>query len=236
MRYKIAGIIFDINPKYSYTDLMLKAYKTDMPGAGVAIDVTDEEIAASARLDPSLEKSYHENLVIYRKICDYVSLCSRFMMHASVLSLDGLGYAFTAQSGTGKTTHSLLWKKYFGAEIINGDKPIFTYDNGYFYANGTPWCGKENYGENRRVKMQAVCFLFQSSENTIRRMHASEVISKIFDQVYLPSSPLGKERVLELLDKFITDIPFYCLGCDISRDAALLSMRTMTGKAESEEK
>ncbi len=236
MRYKIAGVIFEINPKYAYADLMLKKYKTDKPGDAVVIDVTDEDISSSVKLDPSLTKSYHESLVLYRKICEYMSLHGFFMMHASVVSLDRLGYAFAAQSGTGKTTHSLLWRECFGAKIINGDKPLFTYDNGRFYAYGTPWCGKEYYNENRRVKMKAVCFLHRSKKNTIRRLSASEVISKIFDQVYLPQSTVGKERVLELLDKFITNLPFYSLGCDISREAALLSMRTMTGKAESEEK
>ena len=33
---------------------------------------------------------------------------------------------FTAQSGTGKSTHIKLWKKHFGkdVDIVNGDKPI----------------------------------------------------------------------------------------------------------------
>lgn len=235
MNCKIAGFVFGVNNKYPYTGAFMRDYETDEPPECV-IEISDAELSSSVETDPSLPKGYHESLCIYRKICDYASEHNAFMMHSSVLSLSGEGFAFTAKSGTGKTTHSLLWRDNFGAVIINGDKPIYTYSGGEFYAHGTPFCGKENFSVNTSVKMKAVCFLHQSKENTVRRMSAPEVIARIFEQVYLPDSVTGKEHVLELLDKFITDIPFYALGCDISREAALLSMRAMTEITESEEK
>lgn len=49
-----------------------------------------------------------------------------FLMHGAVTAVNGAGYMFfTATSGTGKSTHVGLWKKYFDdVEIINGDKPF----------------------------------------------------------------------------------------------------------------
>lgn len=235
MNYKIAGFVFGVKNKYPYTGALMRGYETN-EAAVYTVEIPESEIAASHMTEPSLPPGYHESLCIYRKICDYVSDHNAFMMHSSVLSLNGAGFAFTAKSGTGKTTHSVLWRDNFGAEIINGDKPIYTFSGGEFFAHGTPFCGKENFSANKSVKMKAVCFLYQSKENSIRRMSAPEVISKIFEQVYMPPSVSGKEHVLELLDKFLTAVPFYLLGCDISRGAALLSMRTMAEFTESEEK
>ena len=49
-----------------------------------------------------------------------------FIMHASVIEVDGEGYGFLAHSGTGKTTQTRLWLEHFGprARVINGDKPL----------------------------------------------------------------------------------------------------------------
>ena len=47
-------------------------------------------------------------------------------MHGAVIEYEGNGYMFSADSGTGKTTHILLWRKFLGdkVKIVNGDKPF----------------------------------------------------------------------------------------------------------------
>ena len=48
-----------------------------------------------------------------------------FLMHGSAIAVDGECYLFTAPSGTGKSTHTRLWREYFGdrAVMVNDDKP-----------------------------------------------------------------------------------------------------------------
>ena len=36
------------------------------------------------------------------------------LFHVSVIAVDGHGFLFTAKSGTGKSTHTRLWREYFG--------------------------------------------------------------------------------------------------------------------------
>ncbi|MDD7517902.1 hypothetical protein [Ruminococcus flavefaciens] len=36
------------------------------------------------------------------------------LFHGSVIAVDGHGFLFTAKSGTGKSTHTRLWREYFG--------------------------------------------------------------------------------------------------------------------------
>ena len=47
-----------------------------------------------------------------------------FPMYGAVISRKGNVYMFTAPSGTGKSTHISLWRKYLGEGVqsINGDK------------------------------------------------------------------------------------------------------------------
>lgn len=70
--------------------------------------------------------AYLETLAALRKIAEIMPKYHRFLMHGVVVSWKDTGYMFTAPSGTGKSTHAALWKKYLGdeVEIINGDKPI----------------------------------------------------------------------------------------------------------------
>lgn len=82
---------------------------------------------------------------------EYVLTGSRFyfkfinfgglMVHSSCVVVDGRAYLFSAPSGTGKSTHTALWLKKLGdrAFILNDDKPAVRYEDGTFYAYGTPW-------------------------------------------------------------------------------------------------
>ena len=47
-----------------------------------------------------------------------------FLIHASVVAVQGKGYAFLGKSGTGKSTHSSLWLRHIGeTELLNDDNP-----------------------------------------------------------------------------------------------------------------
>ena len=48
------------------------------------------------------------------------------LMHGSALCMDGQPIVFTAPSGTGKSTHTRLWREMFGSRVwmIYDDKPM----------------------------------------------------------------------------------------------------------------
>lgn len=73
---------------------------------------------------PQYSLQYLETLAALRKIADFMPEKDCFLMHGAVVAWKDQGYLFTAPSGTGKSTHLALWKKYLGdqAEVINGDK------------------------------------------------------------------------------------------------------------------
>ena len=104
-------------------------------------------------------------------------------LHASAVEVDGKAYLFSGPSGTGKSTHTKLWKQMSGerAHIFNDDKPALRYVDGKWFAYGTPWSG---HGDNINMKapLAGICFLKQSGENKIRRLSTTEAVQKIIWQ------------------------------------------------------
>jgi hypothetical protein len=150
------------------------------------------------------------------------TLHGRILLHASVLSYDGKGYAFLGRSGTGKSTHTRLWLKHLeGVKIINGDKPILRKTENGFVAYGTPWRGKEFWGENTFAPLCGLCFLEQAKENSIRRLSTSEAVTYLIHQVLFPDDEAAAEKTLECLDKLVTLLPIFELSCDISEKEAV---------------
>lgn len=175
---------------------------------------------------------YLETLAVLRKIADYIPQKDRFLMHGAVISWKGKGWMFTAPSGTGKSTHIALWKKYLGkqATIVNGDKPILAVTGKETRVYGTPWAGKENWENNISVPLHGICILQRGTVNTIQKIHPKEALPLLMRQVYYPSDPQMAGKVLELLDQMLRTVPLYLMQCDISREAVKCSFETMTGE------
>ena len=151
-------------------------------------------------------------------------------MHSSIIEVDGRAYAFCAKSGVGKSTHTRLWIKNIpNARVLNGDKPLLKLeDDGSVTACGTPWNGKENWGENISAPLAGICFLERGLENTIRPAQEEEIIPRLSHQLYLRGSRESVNRRLLMMDALVSAVPYYVLACTISDEAALLSYQTMS--------
>lgn len=94
------------------------------------------------------------------------------MIHASVSVKDGAGYVFLGKSGTGKSTHSRLWKENVeGTWLLNDDNPVLRVVDGKVTVFGTPWSGKTPCYKNEHVPVQAIVNLEQAPENKITRLN-----------------------------------------------------------------
>ena len=232
MIYEIAGLRIKIENRYDFTTKFCREYLSEDQHSKVDIvaKVTEEEFAAERSISDEFSDGYIENICLYRSICSQIPVFNRMLLHCAVLEYDGKGYAFLGRSGTGKSTHTKLWKKYLTTpKMINGDKPILEYVEDGFIAYGTPWRGKEAWGIRASAPLCGLCFLEQAKENSIRKLSPSEVSSRLFGQILLPESEDNVISTLELADKLIATTPAYLLKCDISREAVALSFEAMTG-------
>ena len=118
----------------------------------VAQDAIDAERAISTDEHPWSD-SYLETLAVLRAIANELPQRRRLLVHGAVIQYDGRAYLFTAPSGTGKSTHIMLWRQYLdeAVRVVNGDKPflrILEAADEPPVVYGTPWAGKEGWQEN----------------------------------------------------------------------------------------
>lgn len=228
----LADKYIEINSVYDELRNFFKDYLvTDVtPDFSVSLsqeDILAEQEAASVN---QFSPTYLETLALLRKLAEILPSHSRILMHGASISYNEHAYLFTAPSGTGKSTHIRLWKKYLGddVKIVNGDKPFISLeDDPMIY--GSPWAGKENWHRNCKMPLKGICFVQRGTTNSIRRIEASDCLSLLFKQVYLPADTLAAGLTLELVDMLIKKVPLYVLTCDMSEDAVRCSFEALTG-------
>ncbi len=224
---ELAGVKICVDNRYLFVERQCQAFLSE-GDAAVTVRASAEEIAEEAR-NGEFSEAYCESICIYRHICEALAAHNIFLMHASVLEVDGYAYAFCAKSGVGKSTHTKLWLENIPhARVLNGDKPLMRVEaNGSIRAFGTPWNGKENWGENISAPLAAVCFIERGAVNTIRKAAEDEILSRIAHQLYLRGERTSVEQRLSMMDALVRAVPYYVLACTISDEAALLAYDTM---------
>lgn len=171
---------------------------------------------------------YLETLALYRKLAKGMLDYGAVVFHGSVLAYEGRAYLFTALSGTGKTTHSRLWLKNIpGCHILNGDKPLLRVTEDGVFACGTPWQGKEGYGCNEMLPLEAICVLERDRTNHIELISFRDGMNTLIQQTNRPTEPALLIKTLDLIGKIGTGVKLYRLGCNMEDEAAFCSFEGM---------
>lgn len=228
---KIAGIKIEILCRYPFTYNLCKQYLIPETPCDISVCADDEDIKHELSLSTVTDIGYCESICIYRKICHAIPKLGAVMFHSSCVAVNDEAYAFFGQSGAGKSTHTRLWKELLGDKmtVINGDKPIYKYENGTLIAYGAPWCGKEGEQSNISAPLKAICLITKAKENSIRELSGDEAAEKIISQVLIPNDAESVVATFDFLDRMLKDIKVYELCCNISKEAAELSYNTMKG-------
>lgn len=227
MVYKIADINILINPIYSYTKRLLEPYLTGSEEYefDASADLSEVEKCRKRNAVPA-PAELCEGSVIYTKICKkMLEYYDGFFFHSSSLSVDGEGYLFTAQSGTGKSTHTALWRRVFGGKVvmINDDKPLVRKIDGRFYVFGTPWMGKSCIGTNAKAPVKAIYVLSRGEENRVERVSPSKVFKELLEATLLPEGRENMGKLLGLYDELFSSAMLFKLVCRPDEDAARLA-------------
>lgn len=221
--YKICDLVVNMDLKYSMIRDRAEKYlieKSDSPD--VIIESDEDSISRIKEIAPHLSKAecevIHTTSMFYRRLLSY----DGFMLHSSAVCVDNKAYLFSANSGTGKSTHTTQWLKLFGdkAYIINDDKPALKIENGNVYVYGTPWSGKSDLNLNVRVPLQGICVLERSEKNFIEPLDKGVAVYKLMNQTLRPPFEAHMDKLLSLLDIVITKTPIWRMGCNISTEAA----------------
>lgn len=235
---KLAEISIGIRCPSPETRFFFENYLTDLP-CKFSVSVTPADVDAEAHADIKCKADHPDAARLYeasaaqRKIAEVFPLHNRFVMHGAAITYKNDAYLFCAPSGTGKSTHISLWKRYLGADvdIINGDKPILSFNSltsSEFCVHGSPWAGKERWQKNRSAPLRAICFLTQDDKNSISQLKPDSCLPMLLRQVYMPYDAEAACKTLDLIDRLVRSVPLYHLRCNISEDAVRCSFEALT--------
>lgn len=230
---KLAGHSVSIKSRYEISRRYFADYmadQTDEPEIYAA--VSDEALEEIAGRLPDIPREIAEITELYRPIAEAMPALGGFVFHGAAITFGERGYIFAAPSGTGKSTHIRLWRKYLGdtVDIVNGDKPIITVaDDGTVFVHGTPWAGKERWQKNRSVSLAGICLLHRGESCRAEAADPNEILPFLFTQTYLSRSADVTGKTMELIDAVMKRVPIYSLYCDVSEDAVRCSFEMMCG-------
>lgn len=150
-----------------------------------------------------------------------------FLLHSSVVEIDGQIVLFSAPSQTGKSTQASLWEKYLGAEIINGDRCIVRKLDNRFYGFGSPYAGTSGIYKNASAPIKGIILLKQAPENSIRRLGA-EAFPRLFNQSIVNTWDSSFVAGLtDLIVNVMEQLPIYELSCRPDEEAVRLAYHTL---------
>ena len=237
---EIAGYTGQINSLFESTRDYCRNYLTESkPDFTVSITREDLAFEQEALRQEALEEGirvrtftdpFLERTVIQRKYAEYLFEKKVLMIHGSTVAVDGKSYLFTAKCGTGKSTHTRLWRQVFSdrAVMVNDDKPFLKFTESGVLACGSPWSGKHGLDNNITVPLQGICILERGKENRIERISAGEALPMLLHQSYCPLA--SEKRILfEALVKQLSEkTPLWRMRCNRDSNAAEVSHSAMS--------
>ncbi len=231
--YRIVDTIVAYLPLYERTRRQMEKYRI-VEETGLKPEVTirlSDRFLKEKRLEyPGLTPEDLEYIYAGSQFYQALIHMKRgFMLHASAIEADGEGYLFSAPSGTGKSTHTGLWRNVFGEKrirYINDDKPAIREDNGIHYVYGTPFSGKTDLNENIRVPIRGIVILERGCNN-ITGITSKEALYPLLNQMVRPASDADMNCLLILLDRLLNKVPVYRLQCTATEEAARMAFQYM---------
>jgi hypothetical protein len=225
-KYIIAGFKTEFEPRYDFLRERAKPYAADFDDSETdfKVFVSEEYLQKRFEESPYLPIDRHEYLWVGQGFYDHMIERDGVMLHSSCVEKDGYAYLFSANCGTGKSTHTHLWLKNLpGTRIINDDKPLLLKENDTWYACGTPFSGKTDENLDVKIPVRAIVFLKRGEENKVSKMPVNEAIKLLFGQTIRPARQERAIKVLESVDSIFRSVPVFSLECNMDDEAAFAS-------------
>lgn len=241
--YRIADHVICICSLHNDVHVLCQSYRIEGQKQDIVIITTQSDIDSekeSAIKEDRLEgipprnfsDGYLETLAVYRKLAKRLLMDNILLFHGSCISVDQEGYLFTAKSGTGKSTHTRLWREMLKnrAVMVNDDKPLLKIEDNCVTVYGTPWDGKHHLSNNIAVRLKAICILERGEVNEICKISQKEAFPMLLQQTNKPDDAKLMSITLQLLDSLKDSVELYRLRCNQNIEAAEIAYETMRGR------
>ncbi len=236
---KIAGAVARVKCLFESTPLYFRAYLTEEK-EDFSITVTPENLVfEQAELDAEAVREgfrrrlftdpFLERAAIQRAFAEFLFDKNVLLLHGSAVAVDGRGYLFLARSGTGKSTHTRLWREIFGgrAVMINDDKPFVALTGEGATVFGSPWSGKHGLDSNIAAPLAGICILERGAENRIAPMEPEAALPRLLHESYRPADGEKEGAFHAMAEQLSRRVRLWHMTCNKNPDAATLAYEAM---------
>ena len=231
---KLANLTVSVDNRHDLVERICAGYTLpEVSAPDIKVNITELDLETEPQPEGFIATPrVLESTAVYRKIAERLPDFDAFVMHGSVIAIDGAAYVFTARSGVGKTTHTRLWLAKFGdrAHVLNGDKPIIRFIDGAPYACGTPWRGKENYGINEMLPLRGIVFFGRGKKNKAYPIEKEPAFFALSGQIYRSREKETLLKTLALIDKLISSVKLVRAECNMEIEAADVVYNALTAE------
>lgn len=151
-------------------------------------------------------------------------------IHSSCIVCHGQAILCLGESGTGKSTHTRLWRQHIeGSHLLNDDSPILRVEEDEVWVYGSPWSGKTPCYRSERYPLKACIRLSQAPHNHIRRLSVVQAYAALHPScppAFAYDGPLY-DGISHTLDQVLQRVPCYHLACLPDQEAAQLAHHTL---------
>lgn len=146
------------------------------------------------------------------------------LIHASLIRKDGVGYAFIAKSGTGKSTQTGNWLKMIPeCDLMNDDNPVVRMADGKAMIYGSPWSGKTPCYRRVKAPLGAVSLISRDTTNWVEKVSPI----KAFKELISSCSAMKWDKktfrgVCDTVSAVVASTGNYTLHCTKEPESALV--------------
>lgn len=228
-------LIVSTNEMWHLSDSVLSYYLCfpDLDGAAVCVDCNPDFSKIHICLyDVKAQLGYNDTCYLFNtmsNILHYIALNhGRLVFHSSSVCAEGMGVAFSASSGVGKSTHTGLWLENIpGCSYINDDTPIISISEGRVMISGSPFAGTSGINSNVTVPLKAIVFVTRGEENKVVPVDTVTAFVRIMSQLKKPVNDIMSDKLISTLNLILKSVPCYFMECNISPEAALTAYKAI---------
>lgn len=154
-------------------------------------------------------------------------------LHASFIRWENKAILFTGRKQIGKSTQAELWRRFRGAEIVNGDRALLCRIDSVWTACGSPFCGTSGICVNEKVPLSAIVMLKQSPYNQIETVDLKmSYVAFLSGCTFDSQNRRAAERILTLAEQIYREVPMYRLSCTPDEEAVICLEQALRGESD----
>lgn len=158
--------------------------------------------------------SQNVNWLLYFALERQIIHFGRIFLHASAVIYQGQAYLFTAPSGTGKSTQADLWRRYCGAEILNGDKVVLRDAGENLIAYGGPVAGSSHIYVDKSAPVATVIQLEKGTRNCITELTSREAFLLLYKEAVKSDwDETFNQKILKIIEQMPAKTKYIHFTC-----------------------